>query len=239
LGRPAKSEARADARGELIAAAWQLFSSAGYDATTVNAILAEVGLSKGAFYYYFSGKEDILDAVVGDLIDEMARAVEPIPSMSTLSPVEKLKLFIETIGNLKLANIGIIKETVEVIYRDENAIIRNKMNRKAVESLSPILAEIINEGTKDGVFAVDHADDAAEMLMHFSNAMGGMQADAFKHLGDDPRSSESILRRAQMYMGAFERILGAPAGSLDVVDRDMVEEFEQAVKERGVRTDGR
>jgi AcrR family transcriptional regulator len=222
VARPTKSEARVDARGELIEAAWKLFSSAGYDATTVNAILAKVGLSKGAFYYYFNGKEDILDAVVGDLIDEMARAVEPIPAMSTLSPVEKLKLFIETIGNLKLANIGIIRETVEVIYRDENAIIR---------------AEIIGEGLEGGVFDVDHPDDASEMLMHFSNAMGGMQADAFKHLGEDAQSSESILRRAQMYMIAFERILGAPTGTLDVVDRGMVEDFERAVKERGVRTD--
>lgn len=238
MARPIKSEARVDARGELIEAAWQLFSSAGYEATTVNAILAKVGLSKGTFYYYFSGKEDILDAVVKRMIDEMAKGVEPIPSDPSLSPLEKLKLFIETIGNWKLANIDIIKETVEIIYRDENAIIRNKMNRKAVESLSPILAEIIIQGLEDGVFDVDHPDDAAKMIMHFSNAMGGMQADAFKHLGEDSQSFESILRRARMYMIAFERILGAPAGSLDLVDRDMVEEFEQAVKERGVRTNG-
>ena len=238
MARPARSEARQDAKGELIEAAWRLFSSEGYDATTVGAILDEVGLSKGAFYYYFHSKEDILDAVVDRLIEEMAKGVEPIPSMPSLSPVEKLRLYIETIGNWKLANIGIIKETVEVIYRDDNAIILNKMNRKAVESLSPVLEEIIVQGLEKGVFDVDRPDDAAEMIMRFTNAMGGMQADAFKHLGEDAESFESVLRRAQMYMVAFERLLGAPAGSLDLVDREMVEDFERAVKERGVRTNG-
>jgi AcrR family transcriptional regulator len=231
MGRPAKSEAREDARGELIDAAWQLFSSAGYDATPVNAIIEKVGLSKGAFYYYFNGKEDILDAVVGRMVDEIARVIEPIPFMESLAPIEKLSRFIETISNWKLENIGIIKETVEVIYRDENAIIRHKMNERTVKSLSPALAEIISQGLEGGIFDVEYPEETAEMIMRFSSAMSEMQAAPLERLGEDPQVVEPILRRARLYMGAIERILGTPAGSVFPVDRDLVEEFERALRE--------
>jgi AcrR family transcriptional regulator len=233
MGRPAKAQARVDARGELIAAAWQLFSSAGYDATPVNAIIARVGLSKGAFYYYFEGKEDILDAVVGRIIEEMALKVNDVPSMSTPTSLEKLRLFLETIGNWKLANIDIIKEAVEVIYRDENAIIRNKMNRRAVESLSPVLAEIISQGREEGVFDVDDPEETARMIIHFSNAMAEMQAPSLMRLEEDPAVLEPMLARARRYLTAIERILGASPGS--VLLDDMMEGFEQGLEDGGVR----
>jgi len=231
VARPTKAEAREDTRGELVEAAWRLFSTAGYDATPVEAILEKVGVSKGTFYYYFSGKEDILDAVVSRMVEEMALVVETIPSMASLSPMEKLGRFMETVSNWKLANIGILRETVEVIYRDDNAIIRQKMNRKAVEGFSPVLAEIISQGIEEGVFDVEFPGYTAEMIMHFANAMAEMQWSPFLRLGKDPSARESILRVVKLYLGAIERILGAPAGSVFPVDRDLVEEFERAVKE--------
>jgi AcrR family transcriptional regulator len=237
VARPAKSEALVDARGELIEAAWQLFSSAGYDATPVRAIIEKVGLSKGAFYYYFSGKEDILDAVVGRIADEIFLEIEPIPSMESLSPVEKLSRFIETISKWKLAHIDIIKETADIIYSDESAIIRHKMNKRVVKSFSPVLAEIISQGVEDRVFDVEYPSDTAEMIMRFSNAMSEMQADPFMRLGEDPLASELILRRARLYMVAIERILGAPRGSVFSIDRDLVEGFERALRERELRKD--
>lgn len=234
MARPTKAEAREDTRGELIEAAWRLFSTVGYDATPVEAILERVGVSKGTFYYYFSGKEDILDAVVSRMVEEMAMEVGSIPSLPSLSPVEKLSRFMETISNWKLANIGILRETVEVIYRDENAIIRMKINRKAVEDFSPVLAEIIAQGMEEGVFDVEYPEHTAEMIMHFANAMAEMQWGPFLRLGKDASARESILRGVKLYLGAIERILGAPAGSVFPVDRDLVEEFDRAIKERGV-----
>jgi AcrR family transcriptional regulator len=232
MARPTKAEAGKDTREELIEAARRLFSTVGYDATPVEAILEEVGLSKGTFYYYFSSKEDILDAVVSRMIDEMALVVEPIPSLSSLSPVEKLGRFIEALSNWKLANIAILREAVEVIYRDENAIIRHKVNRKAVKNLSPVLAEIIGQGLEEGIFDVEYPEDTAEMLMHFSNAVSEMQWKPFTRLGEDPSARESILRGMKLYLGAIERILGVPGGSLFPIGRDLVEGYERALEVR-------
>jgi AcrR family transcriptional regulator len=127
MARPRKEEAREDTRGEIIEAAWKLFSSAGYDATPLEAILAMVGISKGTFYYYFASKEDLLDAVVEAVIERIAARVEGVTREGGISPLEKMRRFLEGIALWKMDNLEIIREVAEVVYRPQNAIIRDKM----------------------------------------------------------------------------------------------------------------
>ena len=238
MARPRKAEAREDTRGELIEAAWRLFSAAGYDATPVEAIIDAVGLSKGAFYYYFSGKEDVLDAVVSRMVDEMALEIEDIPRMEDLSPLEKMNRFMESISNWKLAHLDILSEAVKVIYRDENAIIRYKMNRKAVQEFTPVLAEIVRQGVEGGTFDAEQAEDTAEMILLLSNAMAERQAADIVRREDDPASTQRILHRAQLYLGTMEKILGAPRGTIYPLYDKRIEELEQALKSGKVRENG-
>jgi AcrR family transcriptional regulator len=48
---------------EVLAAARKLFSEAGYSATSLDAIAAEAGLTKGAIYHHFSNKQEVFRAV--------------------------------------------------------------------------------------------------------------------------------------------------------------------------------
>jgi AcrR family transcriptional regulator len=50
-------------------AAAALIAERGYGGTTVNEIVARAGLSKGAFYWHFSCKDDVLFAVLEERID--------------------------------------------------------------------------------------------------------------------------------------------------------------------------
>lgn len=63
VGRPRASGAaasREDAREALLDAAGELFTGAGYAATTTRAIAERAGLRQASLYYHFPGKEDIL-----------------------------------------------------------------------------------------------------------------------------------------------------------------------------------
>jgi len=53
-------EQRRQTRAKLIDAALQLFSTSGYEHATVDDISQAAGYSKGAYYFHFSTKEDIL-----------------------------------------------------------------------------------------------------------------------------------------------------------------------------------
>lgn len=62
-------ERRKQARpGELLEAALALFVEKGFAATRVDEVAARAGVSKGTLFLYFSTKEDLLKAVVREVI---------------------------------------------------------------------------------------------------------------------------------------------------------------------------
>lgn len=54
----------------------RLFRSGGYDAATMRAIADEAGVSLGSAYYYFSGKEELIQAFYDQIQVEHAAAAE-------------------------------------------------------------------------------------------------------------------------------------------------------------------
>src|SRR5215210_7779616 len=70
--RAARAEGR-EARGELLAAALQVFARRGYRQAGVDEIAAAAGYSKGALYWHFSGKEELLLALLDERIDAPTR----------------------------------------------------------------------------------------------------------------------------------------------------------------------
>lgn len=63
-------------RAGIVEAALTLFRASGYDATTMRAIADEAGVSLGSAYYYFSGKEELVQAFYDQLQAEHAVAAE-------------------------------------------------------------------------------------------------------------------------------------------------------------------
>ena len=70
--RAARSEGR-EARDELLTAALRVFARRGYREAGVDEIAAEAGYSKGALYWHFSRKEELLTALLDERIDAPMR----------------------------------------------------------------------------------------------------------------------------------------------------------------------
>jgi AcrR family transcriptional regulator len=70
--RAARAEGR-EARDELLTAALRVFARRGYRQAGVDEIAAEAGYSKGALYWHFSGKEELLAALLVERIDAPLR----------------------------------------------------------------------------------------------------------------------------------------------------------------------
>ena len=73
-----------ETRSLILDAAYRLFSSHGYGQTSVDAVLGEAGLSKGAFYHHFASKEELFKVLLEDrqrrCVEQMASAVTPASS---------------------------------------------------------------------------------------------------------------------------------------------------------------
>jgi AcrR family transcriptional regulator len=72
--RAARSQG-GEAREELLAAALRVFARRGYAAAGVDEIAAEAGYSKGALYWHFAGKEELLMTLLEERVDAPTRAL--------------------------------------------------------------------------------------------------------------------------------------------------------------------
>jgi AcrR family transcriptional regulator len=62
-------------RRELVAAATQLFAAQGYDDTSIDNVLEAAGVSRGALYHHFAGKEALFEAVLEEVEVQLAAEV--------------------------------------------------------------------------------------------------------------------------------------------------------------------
>ena len=57
-------------KNEILDIAEKLFCTKGFDYTSTNDILNEVGIARGTLYYHFKSKEDILDAMIERIVEQ-------------------------------------------------------------------------------------------------------------------------------------------------------------------------
>jgi AcrR family transcriptional regulator len=74
-------------RGQLVEVATRLFADHGYEGTSIDAVLSAAGVSRGALYHHFAGKEALFEAVVSAVTErvtaELAGTVGDCPDPVT------------------------------------------------------------------------------------------------------------------------------------------------------------
>ena len=75
-------------KGRIVSTAWRLFYEQGYDNTTVEDIIFESETSKGSFYHYFNGKDELL-GTLSLIFDEKYEELRPLLT-EDMTAVDKL-----------------------------------------------------------------------------------------------------------------------------------------------------
>lgn len=87
--RAARAEGR-ESRDELVSAALRVFARRGYRDAGVEEIAAEAGYSKGALYWHFSGKAELLDALLEERVDKPMR--EKVALLASAPPEQDMSV---------------------------------------------------------------------------------------------------------------------------------------------------
>jgi AcrR family transcriptional regulator len=105
-GRKSKQQRRR----ELLAAARDAFVEKGYQAATVDDIVANAGVARGTFYLYFDDKRAVFEALVDDFLQRIAEAVKSIElGPNAPPPVEQLRANIRRVVELALGEPTLVK----------------------------------------------------------------------------------------------------------------------------------
>ena len=223
-------------RAEIVATAQALFFERGYEATRVDEIIGRAGLSKGAFYYYFSSKEAVLEALAEQMAQEAATEAETIVADETLNGFERLDLFLKHNRRLKVERAPEALALFEALFRPENLALYHHVFTRVSRVLVPLVAGILQQGIDDGSFLPGDAQAMAEILWGLTTtthdtvaALIGAESDeAFKI------AAAAFQRRWIMQGIVADRILGLPEGSIQFIEPGFAEAFFAGWRQRKV-----
>ncbi len=225
MARTVKPEAIAAKRREILDAAQRLVMTRGYEQMSIQDVLDEVQISSGAFHHYFDSRGALLEAFVERVKQEAEKPLLPIIHDPSLSAIEKLQGFFDTLDRLRTAHKADLVRLARVWYTDANAIVRLKVDEAVFQQRAPLLTEIVRQGIREGIFTTAYPDQAGEVLMSLLQSMGNTHTRlllSFEQERDEKRCIEEIVAIHAAYLDAIERVLGAPPHSFSRIDAQSV-----------------
>lgn len=207
-------------RNKILAAAQKLIYTKGFERMTVQDLIDQLGISKGAFFHYFASKRDLLEALIDQMTLEILTHLNAILEDPGLNAAQKLEKYFRSALHWKAERRDLMIAIMHAWYLDENAIVRQKaFDKGMLEQFVPILTRLIEQGNRDGSWNAPHAGAVALMSVYLLQSWGDT-------LSRKLLNSSSTITRAwleetvQAYTESMERLLGAPAGSLTLFDVD-------------------
>lgn len=199
-------------KSELLDAAQKLFLEKGYTKTTVTDILNVHGLSKGVFYYYFKSKEEVMDAIIQRMTDEMVDNAKKIVANENLTPPQKIFAILMGHGQTE-EMIKARENMVHQFHEVQNAEIHQKSLVLGIKYLAPVMAEIFKEDNGTDKFATNYPQETVALFL----AAGQVIFDE----GLFQWSEEERVRYAVAFIEMMEKTLGVPPGYFEEIKKKL------------------
>ena len=151
---------------KIIKVSYNLFVQKGYEKTSIQDIINELGLSKGAIYHYFKSKEEILYAVLNKEKESANLYLEKIIiEANGCTAKEKLRyILVKLVGNENINNTNKF-----LINQSNNSKVIMESIIQTVNYDSYKFYVLIKEGIEDGSIKTDFPKECAELLLLLCN----------------------------------------------------------------------
>ncbi len=212
-------------RAEILASATKMVYAKGFDQMTIQDILDDLGISKGAFYHYFDSKQALLTAMIDAMTGQAVQVLTPIVEDPSLDAVAKMNRYFAQAANWKVAQKAFFLSLMRVWYDDDNIIVRNKVTHAMLGSIGPMVAAIIRQGVAEGSMNASHPDQAAEIILGIMANLGEYGTSKIVWLDLKLEDFPKIEKTAAAYNDAMERIIGLPPGSVKVVNTEALKDW--------------
>ncbi len=187
-------------RADIVKAARLLFQTRDYEQTTMQDVMQYLGIAKGTIYYYFKSKEELLEAVINDIVDERIEQMQTILATAGGNALDRLRALI-TAGNMTDENDEILTQ----LHHPANYGMHARLLAAALQKQAPLYAALFQQGCDEGLFQTDTPLETAEFILS-----------AVQFLTDEgiyPWTQETLLRRARAIPTLIETQLKAEPGS--------------------------
>ncbi len=212
-------------RAEILDRAAGLFVQRGYDNVSLNDLIADAGVSKGAFYHWFPSKDALITALAQRSAREQFSALEDAVARCGGSALDRLNALLRRGYEVKM-QMGVAEHLAAMVslLRPENAHLYARIVGASDDLVRPLLTGVIADGVRTGVFVTFDAEGVADMIQGLA---ARVNSNIVQIIGADDeaarqRAVDFLTSRLKLHGVAVDRVLGLPDGSVAVLDRAQV-----------------
>ncbi len=162
------SRKRAAIEEEFLRIAADKFGKHGYQATKLDEIAAEAGISRAAFYLYFPSKEELLHRMYNQVIATSQAAIEQIVAEDLPVP-EKLRRIIRHQVRYMATNIPLTRVFFSEIFNLRPEL--GQWVQRANRAFGTVIERVVEEGVQKGELMPVHPKRFTYALMGMCNWM--------------------------------------------------------------------
>lgn len=190
---------------KILEAAQRLFLEKGYEHTTIQDIVDELGgLTKGAVYHHFKSKEDIICA----LSDKLFAENNPFAAVKQRKDLNALQKMREAV-KLNQQNTQEKQLNIEALPLLKNPRILVEMIQSNHQQLTPLWQDLLEEGIADGSIQTEFPKEIAELIP--------LLGDVWLYPNLFPATEEELVHRFFFFKEMLEK-MGAP-----IIDDELAE----------------
>jgi AcrR family transcriptional regulator len=176
-----------ETRAHIVGIATDLFAADGYDGTSIDAVMRAAGVSKGALYHHFAGKDALFVAVL-DGIDERIEAALGAAAVGVGTPTALIR-----VGCVTWIRLAVDPVVQQIMLIDAPAVLGWQRWRERDEtSTLGALRGALAAAAEQGVLHARHVDAFAHALLAMANELAIMIARS-EHPDEALTEAESAL----------------------------------------------
>lgn len=153
---------------QILDAAARLMERSGSETVSMQALATEAGVSVGLIYRYFGGKDEVLLAVIVEVLDAFAAHVPAAVADAGHDPIRRLSAAFAAYCDV----IARYRHAAVLTYRESNALSstgRDRIKQLEVETSEP-LRTAVREGIDADLLSTRHPDLVAYDLLLLAHA---------------------------------------------------------------------
>ena len=141
----------------------KMFIEQGFDQTSIAQILDATQIAKGTLYYYFTSKEEIMDAIIERWTERSFEQVRIWVEQKQLPILERL---MGALASLNMQKDG--QELLDHLHAPQNALLHEKTNQILLSKVPEILYPLFQEGFQTGEMQTTYPYETIEMMLTYS-----------------------------------------------------------------------
>ncbi len=156
-------------RDSLLDATDRLLARSGYKKMTIEDLAKEVGIGKGSVYLHFTSKEEIALSHIDRIVERMKANLEDIAASSTDAEKRLRKMILERVL-FRFDSVQHYTQSLNEMLSQLRAKLLERRKRH-FESEARLFKSVIDDGNRNGEFAVRDSLSAARALIDATNAL--------------------------------------------------------------------